>query len=104
MPRKYHRPPDTTSKRRKTRRSSIPYEFETPPVEEPIAEDETSESGDGAIATSPEPARLGTSGSEASKAERHITGDYGYVLGDVLRIAAIMAFLVIALTITSILR
>jgi len=36
--------------------------------------------------------------------ERHVTRDYSYVRGEIARIVAIAAFLIVALIITSILR
>lgn len=104
MPRKYHRPPDTTTKRRKTRKAPIPYEFEAPPVDTTVAEEAVFEAEKELPLRSPEPARATSGSSVAGKGERHVTVDYGYVRGDVIRIAAIMGFLVISLIITSIFR
>lgn len=107
MPRKYHRPPDTTTKRRKSRKTVIPYEFEAPPESAADSSDSASEDSPEASAAPAatatlerEPLRGGMSG----KAERHVTVDYGYVRGEVIRIAAIIGFLVIALVVTSIFR
>jgi hypothetical protein len=107
VPRKYHRPPATTTKRRKSRK--IPYEFERP---EDGAEAEAEELEEGAddeapfvaVDTAPELASTATRSGVAGKAERHVTVDYSYVRGEVIRIVAIMGFLVISLVITSIFR
>jgi hypothetical protein len=101
VPRKYHRPPDTTTKRRKTRRSPVPYEFEAPPVETAV-EEETFEDGDDSPVATAEYARSTSTG--AARGERHVMVDYGYVRSEIVRIAVIMAFLIIALVITSIFR
>lgn len=101
MPRKYHRPPDTTTKRRKTRRSPVPYEFDAPPVETAV-EEETFEDGDDAPVAAEVVRSAAAPG--AARGERHVTVDYSYVRSEVVRIAVIMAFLIIALVITSIFR
>ncbi|HVP05081.1 MAG TPA: hypothetical protein VMT90_05315 [Dehalococcoidia bacterium] len=109
MPRKYHRPPDTTTKRRKARKSTIPYEF--PATAEPAVDvdeapfEEGDEDGDSSVSLASDlmaavPARAGIS----AKAERHVTVDYSYVRGEVIRSTAIIGFLVISLIITSIFR
>ncbi len=118
MPRKPHRPPSTTTKRRKPRKTAIPYEFEAGPTE--AAADEASEDGEGwegediteseatAVAVEERP-RLQRRGpiverDEHGKVERHVRRDYSFVRGEVIRIVVIGGFLVIALIITSIFR
>jgi hypothetical protein len=122
VPRKYHRPP-TATKRRKGRKS-IPYEFgEAPPedvAEQVISspeegdeaegweeEDITSNEGTAAVAVAERPrTRRSTvmERDEHGKQERHVRRDYSYVRGEVIRIVVIGGFLVIALIITSIFR
>ena len=119
MPRKPHRPPSTATKRRKPRKTAIPYEFEAAPTE--AAVDETSDDGEGwegedisateasAVAVEERPARLQRRGpiierDEHGKVERHVRRDYSFVRGEVLRIVMIGGFLVVALIITSIFR
>lgn len=118
MPRKPHRPPSTTTKRRKPRKTAIPYEFEAGPAE--AAVDEASDDGEGwegeDIADSEATAvaveeRLRVRGrgpvverDEHGKVERHVRRDYSFVRGEIVRIVAIGGALVIALIITSILR
>lgn len=103
MPRKYHRPPDTTTKRRKPRKTAIPYEFEAPPESAGDFGDEAMEDGEMPL-VSAEVARETVRGGISSKGERHVTVDYGYVRGEVVRIVAIIGFLVMSLIITSIFR
>jgi hypothetical protein len=103
VPRKYHRPPDTTTKRRKSRKTAIPYEFEVPPESTGVFDDEVMEDGEMPLASA-ELARETARSSIAGKGERHVTVDYGYVRGEVVRIVAIIGFLVISLVITSIFR
>jgi len=113
VPRKYHRPPTTTTKRRKTTRK-IPYEFGGPDEGaadvsidseslEEGGEDEAPLAAVNVATASLAPAATVRSGM-AGKMERHVTVDYSYVRGEVVRIAAIFGFLVIALLITSIFR
>lgn len=119
MPRKYHRPPSTTTKRRKPRKTAIPYEFEAGPTEAAVDE-EASDDGEEwegediadseatAVAVQERP-RLQKRGpiverDEHGKVERHVRRDYGFVRGEVIRIVVIGGFLVTALIITSILR
>jgi hypothetical protein len=109
VPRKYHRPPDTTTKKRKPRRTAIPYEFTAAPEEATNGDDATDVEGyeaDSAVAVdvrrTPAPA---TPVRDAhGRLERHVNRDYGYVQGEVIRIVAIAGFLIIALIITSIFR
>jgi hypothetical protein len=105
VPRKYHRPPDTTTKRRKPRKAPIPYEFAGPSesavdVDEAVLEDGIEQPPALATSVPQEALRSGISG----KAERHVNVDYSYVRGEVVRIVSIIGFLVIALIITSIFR
>jgi hypothetical protein len=118
VPRKPHRPPSTTTKRRKLRKTAIPYEFEAGPTE--AAADEAADDGEGwegeditaseatAVAVEERP-RLQRRGpiverDEHGKVERHVRRDYSFVRGEVIRIVVIGGFLVIALIITSIFR
>lgn len=104
MPRKYHRPPDTTTKRRKSRKTPIPYEFEAPPESAGDVDERAFEDGDAKRPVLAEVVRdTGRSGI-SGKGERHVTVDYSYVRGEVVRIAVIIGFLVISLIITSIFR
>lgn len=116
MPRKYHRPPDTT-KRRKIRKTISP-------ADDSIVENgDTPESDEGLDApitavsvADPEPEaedspqlrgilrRAEARGAVPSASERHVARDYSYVVGDVIRIAAIATFLIVSLVITAILR
>lgn len=119
MPRKPHRPPSTTTKRRKPRKTAIPYEFEAGPVE--TAVDEASDDGEGwegedisateatAVAVEDRPGGLQRRGpiverDEHGRVERHVRRDYSFVRGEVIRIVVIGGFLIIALIITSIFR
>lgn len=102
MPRKYHRPPDTATRRRKNRKSPIPYEFDAPPADTAVEEDLLS--GDIGEEPAAPPEFVRRSAAPAARGERHVTVDYGYVRGEVVQIFAIMAFLIIALVITSIFR
>jgi len=108
VPRKYHRPPDTTTKRRKSRKAAIPYEFEAPAETAVDVDEEVFEAVDGlplaAVDTARDTVMGPTRGGIAGKAERHVTVDYSYVRGEVIRIGAIIGFLVISLIITSIFR
>ena len=104
MPRKYHRPPDTTTKRRKSRKTAIPYEFGAPPESADEFDEGAFEDGDEVPLVSAELARETSRSGIAGKGERHVTVDYGYVRGEVIRIVAIIGFLVISLIITSIFR
>jgi hypothetical protein len=109
LPRKYHRPPATTTKRRKPRKTAIPYEFEAAPKE---AEDVDGSDGEGyeddggAVAVDTRPARSADAPARDAhgRLERHVNRDYSYVRGEVIRIVLIAGFLVIALFITSLFR
>lgn len=103
MPRKYHRPPDTASRRRKARKTAIPFEFEAPPVETTSSEDALDD-GNGAAVAIAQRERTVPPTDSTPKGERHIAVDYRYVRAEIVRIAAIMSFLIIALVITSIFR
>ncbi len=110
MPRKYHRPPDTTTKRRKTRKTAIPYEFPTEPEEAASNGAEEYDAGgweaDGSVAVDVRRAPLAAQPVRDAhgRLERHVNRDYGYVMGEVYRIVAIAGFLIIALIITSFFR
>jgi hypothetical protein len=110
VPRKYHRPPDTTTKRRKPRKTAIPYEFTSEPEVaangDEAADDVEGWEADSAVAVdvrrapvAPTPVR-----DAHGRLERHVNRDYGYVQGEVIRIVAIAGFLIIALIITSFFR
>lgn len=117
MPRKYHRPPDTT-KRRKIRKTISP-------ADDTIVENGDAPESDEGILEAPitavsvadtEPEaedspqlrgilrRAEARGAAPSASERHVARDYSYVFGDVIRIAAIATFLIVSLVITAILR
>jgi hypothetical protein len=110
LPRKYHRPPDTTTKRRKPRKTAIPYEFQAAPPEAASdvdgSEAEGYEDDGGAVAVETRPARPGDTPVRDAhgRLERHVNRDYSYVRGEVTRIVLIAGFVVIALFITSLFR
>jgi hypothetical protein len=110
LPRKYHRPPATTTKRRKLRKTAIPYEFEAAPKEaarDVDGSDAEGYQGDGgAVAVDTRPARSGDMPVRDAhgRLERHVNRDYSYVQGEVIRIVLIAGFLLIALFITSLFR
>jgi hypothetical protein len=108
LPRKY-RPP--AARRRKNRATNIPYQTAGAPDEnntwssEPIAEN-----GAPAVAIDEEvpepiaaPERTSARSADAPR-ERHVTRDYSYVRGELVKIAVIAAFLIIALMITAFFR
>jgi len=108
LPRKY-RPP--AAKRRKDRATNIPYQ----PVPSPAEESNswaTEDALDGSVSavavdvvpTPPEPTKSQSRREAGMPRERHVTRDYSYVRGEIARIVAIAAFLIVALIITSILR
>ncbi len=113
MPRKYHRPPDTT-KRRKIRKTSIPQSGEQPDdfVDAPESENGALDAPVAAVSIAnpaPEaedsPKLKGTlRAAAASGSDRHVGRDYSYVVGDLLRVSVIAAFLIISLIITAVLR
>ncbi|MEO8458040.1 MAG: hypothetical protein ABI559_09525 [Chloroflexota bacterium] len=113
--RKYHRPPDTTTKRRKVRK--IPYEFESAPsdVPEPVQvagdagwEEESLDDAEAKTAIAVEERELTRAGMRPQtaheRAERHVRRDYSYVQGEVFRIVAIGGALVLGLIVVAILR
>jgi len=118
VPRKPHRPPSTTTRRRKQRKTAIPYEFEGGPAEADV--DAASDDGEGwegediaaseatAVAVDERPRMRGRGPieerDEHGRLERHVRRDYSFVRGEIVRIVAIGGSLVIALIITSILR
>jgi hypothetical protein len=104
VPRKYHRPPDTTTKRRKSRKTPIPYEFEAPSESAGDVDEGTFRGEEARLPASAEVVRDTARSGISGKGERHVTVDYSYVRGEVARIAAIIGFLVISLIITSIFR
>jgi hypothetical protein len=109
VPRKYHRPPDTTTKRRKPRKTAIPYEFKAAPEEADSgagSETDGYEDDGGAVAIDTRPAKSSDMPVRDShgRLERHVNRDYSYVRGEVIRIVLIAGFLVIALFITSLFR
>ncbi len=92
MPRRY-RPPD---RRRKPKKQRLPGEMEAPSYGEAEAP-----------ATSPPPVAppipVARDPERPSQAQ-HIARDYSYVIADLRRIAIIVAFIVVGLVITAILR
>jgi hypothetical protein len=110
LPHKYHRPPATTTKRRKPRKTAIPYEFEAAPKEAARDVDGSDAEGyqddGGAVAVDTRPARSGDMPVRDAhgRLERHVNRDYSYVQGEVIRIVLIAGFLLIALFITSLFR
>ncbi len=108
MPRRYHRPP--AAKRRKAKKTSIPYAFEAAAEPEngglPAAELDAEGEGQESVAFE-EHVAVGRPAREKSAVEaptRHIQRDYSYVRAEVFRILMVAAFLIISLTITAILR
>jgi hypothetical protein len=109
VPRKYHRPPDTTTKKRKPRKTAIPYEFNAPPEEASNGDDSSDVEGyeaDAAVAVDVRRARTAETPVRDAhgRLEKHVRRDYGYVQGEVIRIVAIAGFLIVALIITSFFR
>ena len=105
MPRKY-RPP--AARRRKARKTTIPYEFER--ADESTTEP-GSEDGDaplvavGVADIEPEPEdRILRRAEVSRRGERHVTRDFGYVRSELVRIFAIATFLIVALAITAYFR
>jgi len=92
-------------KSRRDRKTNIPYDTGPIPAtsqsDVATAEVEADEesSSDVSVSTSPYKAQP-----RGQASERHIKEDYSYVRGEVVRISAIIAFLVVALVITAILR
>ncbi|OFV85093.1 MAG: hypothetical protein A2W26_01440 [Acidobacteria bacterium RBG_16_64_8] len=108
MPRRYHRPP--AAKRRKAKKTSIPYAFEAAAEPEngglPAAELDVGDEAEEDIGFE-EHVAVGRAAREKTAAEsptRHIQRDYSYVRAEVFRILMVAAFLIISLTITAILR
>jgi hypothetical protein len=110
LPRKYHRPPDTTTKRRKPRKTAIPYEFQAAPPEAAAdadgSEAEGYEDDGGAVAVGTRPVRPADMPLRDAhgRLDRHVNRDYSYVRGEVIRIVVIAGSLLIALIITSFFR
>ena len=112
VPRKYHRPP--TAKRRKPKKSTTsPYVLEQPPEPDngdaPAVSAEEQEEEALAKAAAPavrarEESRAVASRSPGAAPAKHVSRDYSYVRGEILRIVAVAGFLVIALVITAVLR
>ncbi len=105
MPRRYHRPPQ--AKKRKARKTPIPYAFEAPEVAVeaedgglPLAETED----EAAEAVGPVRVERPRQASEATPAVAHIARDYSYVKAEVVRILLVAGFLLLGLIITAILR
>ena len=105
MPRKYHRPP--AAKRRKNRKTAIPYE---PPVPAPDGAEEPLDEEAPLVAIDlspdipePEDEPLQSRPGHGHPV-RHVNRDYSYVGAEVLRIAALAAFLIVALAITAYFR
>lgn len=115
MPRKYHRPP-TTKRRKTTRKTAIPYEGGPIDggVETDIVTDDEALDDDAplvAVDVSPnipeeeDERPLTVTRSRAPGApERHVNRDYSYVRSEIIRIAAIVVFLVVALSVTAYFR
>ena len=113
MPRRYHRPP--AAKRRKTRRTGPagPYEENAgpnggAPAEAPADEFEGEEwEEDAELDVEPSTVASAVAAEEERETPRHlrhIQRDYGYVRGELQRIAIVAAVLIVALVITAILR
>ena len=110
MPRKYHRPP--TAKRRKSKKSAtVPYVLEPPPEPDNGAAPAIDEEQEEELATPAasavrvrEESRAAPGRTSGATPSKHVSRDYSYVRGEILRIVAVAGFLVVALVITSILR
>ncbi len=106
MPRKY-RPP--AARRRKNRATNIPYQPGAPDENNSWTSEAIVENGAPAVAiddaTEPEPMveRAQPRSADAPR-ERHVTRDYSYVRGEIVKIAVIASFLIIALMITAFFR
>ena len=107
MPRKFQQP----AKRRKSRSTTIPYDFEGDAPAASPADDEGPLDEEAPLlavdVADPEPEaedRPMRHLSSHAKAARHVSRDYAYVRGELVRIAAIATFLVVSLAITSVLR
>lgn len=103
MPRRYHRPP--AAKRRKAKKSTIPYAFEaaTGPDDGGLAAAEAH--GDDSVSlAAPDVAREPASEKGGEAPVYHIGRDYSYVRAEVLRILVVAAFLLVSLAITAVLR
>lgn len=105
MPKKYHRPP--AAKRRKAKKTNIPY----------LAEPLPSSDGGAAVTVAEEappepeiqrpstlPAEDGAGAAPRETAVKHLTRDYSYIRGEVARILLISGFLIAALLITALFR
>jgi hypothetical protein len=109
MPRKY-RPP---TKRRKAKKANIPYEF-AQQLDEPshgeaavgVAEEDVQALRQAEpIVAAGRLDRAETAEREMRRSgEKHVSRDYSYVRGEVLRIGAIVGFLLVSLFITSLFR
>jgi hypothetical protein len=105
LPRKYHRPP--TTKRRKPKKAS-PYTFEGAPEPEETEDTELAASadeldeedwpGEARVDAPPEETR------QKGRAVQHLVKDHSYVRGEVARILALGAFIIVSLLITALLR
>lgn len=114
MPRKYHRPPTTTAKRRKGKKAPAPQLFEESPEPQNgdavFAPEESLPIVESSAAPAPPVARLKAEAIPKAEATgkattvKHMTRDHSYVSAEVLRIVAVGGFLIISLIITSILR
>lgn len=110
MPRKYHRPP--TAKRRKSKKSaSVPYVLEQPPEPDngaaPAVDEEQEEElamPAASVVRVREESRAAPGRTSGTTPSKHVSRDYSYVRGEILRIVAVAGFLVIALVITAMLR
>lgn len=105
MPRKY-RPP---AKRNKNRTTNIPYQSGTADESNTWASEPVPDTSARAVAVDvAEPRAEAVDGPGTREAglprERHVARDYGYVRGEIARIAVIATFLIIALIFISIFR
>lgn len=102
MPRKY-RPPE--SRRRKSSKTASPHIFE-----QPVEDGDVSAAAlAAAVPVEKAPAqviaeRRSAALSARTTAVKHISRDYGYVRGEIGRIALVAGFLIVSLIITALLR
>jgi hypothetical protein len=104
LPKKY-RPPD--SRRRKGRKVASPHIFEQAAADGNAGDSAANEAVLTGPAAAPAPViaeRLSSAQPSRSTVTKHLSRDYGYVRGEIGRIALVAGFLIVSLIITAILR
>jgi hypothetical protein len=106
LPRKYHRPP--TVKRRKPKKTTIPYAIPEAPVTDNSTAVATADESAAETEAPRAAAAAAVDGANTAASReapvKHITRDYGYVRAEVLRILVISGILITTLLIVSIFR